>query len=220
MRVLEKTYLSQNYSFLNCPHHNYYFLNVSQKVLLFEKSKRYVYKSNSLSAEATFFILKRLEKRRRALFTKSLLCNFLLYLNNYKTFFFSSKKQFCVRKKTSYKKYGPAKIIRKKKSLLAGCVLKKVKGGFIVDIRGFLCFLPYSLSKSSLENCPYYFPLRFFSVSSVSLQYSKNKGLYLSTILSSKSNKRLNFFLKKTISSKQGLKKVSGQKTLKAQLQK
>jgi ribosomal protein S1 len=196
MRALENKYYS---------HHKVYFLNVSQKVLLFEKSKRYIYKSIHLNAESNFFILKRLESRRRILFTKTLISVFLLYLNNYKTFFLSDKKQFCLIKKQLYKKHSLAKIIRKKKSLLIGCVLKKVKGGFIVDFRGFLCFLPYSLSKSSLENHSYNFPLRFFSILSLTLQYSKNKGLYLSTILSSKSTNRENFFLKKAITYNLGL---------------
>jgi hypothetical protein len=195
MRALEKKYLS----------HKFYFFNVSKKALLFEKSKRYLYKSVYLNAESKFFLLKRLEKRRRTLFTKTLLSVFLRYLNNYKTFFFSNKEQFYLRKKQFYQKHSLAKTIRKKKSLFIGCVLKKVKGGFIVDIRGFICFLPYSLSKSALEHYSYNFPLRFFSISSLSLQHSKNKGFYLSIILSSKSNKRLSLFFKKAISYGLGL---------------
>jgi hypothetical protein len=193
MLVLEKTYYQ--------PYEKFYSFNAPQKILLFEKSKRYVYKCVSLNAESNFLLLKRLEKRSFTLFKKPLLCSFLLYLNTYKTFFLSDKNHFCLRKNQFYKKYGLHKIIRKKKALLVGCILKKVKGGFIVDIRGFICFLPFSLSKSSLEKdfC-YLFPVRLFSIFSLSLQCSKNKSLSLSIILSSKANKSLNRFLKKTIS--------------------
>jgi hypothetical protein len=79
------------------------------------------------------------------------------------------------------------------RSFTTGCILKQVKGGYIIELNGLVCFMPYSLSdgnRFSRYN-PSLNSIQLFQLCGVSLVVTPEKDVFLNVIVSRKNNDKL-----------------------------
>lgn len=79
------------------------------------------------------------------------------------------------------------------RSFTTGCILKQVKGGYIIELNGLICFMPYSLSdgnRFSRYN-PALNSIQLFQLCGVSLVITPEKDVFLNVIVSRKNNDKL-----------------------------
>lgn len=125
-----------------------YLENITSKESFFENSIRYCVKKKFKNKQIKLLLLGNKEQSVGNLSIKIILCKFLFSANKKELNLFNKYKPICEKNVQLNLKKNLLKIIQhtNKNELLAGFALKKVNGGFRVDLEGFLCFLPNSLS--------------------------------------------------------------------------
>ena len=79
------------------------------------------------------------------------------------------------------------------RSFTTGCILKQVKGGYIIELNGLVCFMPYSLSDGNrfYRYNPSLNSIQLFQLCGVSLVVTPEKDVFLNVIVSRKNNDKL-----------------------------
>ena len=157
-----------------------------------------VYSTNVLNNRSSYLLIKSDELEEDKCPQNYIKISFLFFIKIYSTYAFRKNQKYPSFKNASNldNKFQSVPNPKKLETLFCGCVLKKVKGGFILDLNGFICFMPYSLSEGS-RFAPYepqLSAIQLFKSHGLSLVSLFDKEIFFNLIAS-----RNTFLLKKAL---------------------
>jgi hypothetical protein len=184
MIELEKKYLSPGLA-KKCT----YFSQVIYKEGYLKGSFRYSLRKSPVR-KPKIISLDCLDKSVFSMSAKNTIVKFLFRIKEYDPVVFSRHRKPYLKPGQLNLKNIVSKIKRHltKGEFLTGCALKKVKGGFTIDLGGLLCFMPYSLAEVTrfIPYAPKALTVQLFQVFGLSLVSMKEQELFLNVILSRK----------------------------------
>ena len=168
-----------------------------------------VYSTNVINNGSSYLLIKSDELEKDKCPENYIKISFLFFIKNYSTYAFRKNQKYPSLKNISNLDNQLQSVPNPKKleTLFCGCVLKKVKGGFILDLNGFICFMPYSLSEGS-RFAPYEPKLntvQVFKAHGLSLVSLFDKEIFFNLIVSRNIfllKKALKFFIRYSFNSR------------------